>query len=786
MNSMKHKIQILVILFILTGSIKSEIATNWITNSANSKNQYGVYLFRNSYTFDDLPDTLMLKVSADNKYILYVNGIKVCNGSTKGDLMTYKYDLVNVAPYLQKGKNVFAAQVFNGGADRPLAFVSQQTAFLIQSVNSADQIKTDKSWKTFRNKAYRPIEYKKMLQPAWFYGFYASGAGDDVAMKKYPSDWEQSGFDDKSWPNAVEIDAQTCRSWNLYPSPLPSMDSHIVTPVKIREAINVILSGYLSENNLKILIPANRKATILYDFEDMTYGYPELLVSKGKGSEIKIKYAESLYDSINCKAHRDSISGKKMYGVWDVFRPNDDLKSVFRPLWTRSFRYVKLEISTKSKPLEILGFTNETAGYPYRNTSTFVCNNQHLNEIFDMCLRTFKLSSSDTYFDTPYYEQLNYGGDNVPIGAISFYNSTDDRLYKEMLRLYPQSVNPRTGLFKSAYPSRFDFDMGTWSLAWIHSLNDYFNMRGDSAFVKQYASNIEQILEYFHQHIKEPSTLLEHVQTKNFIDWSAKGGSLPHKDGNEEFHQSVLLTLYYVYTLDCAVNLYGNIGENAKALKWELLSSKIKKAVNEKYRDEKSGLFREYPGKDEFTQHTNILAILCNVVPFEQQNEMLTKILTFDRFDEKVSSYFSYFLFKAMDKTGSADLILSNLYFWDIFIAKGLRTCGESGFTSMDRSDCHAWSAHPAFFFLNSICGIKPGNIGFKTVIFEPDLGNLTRVNASMPHPLGNIIVEYTVENKMLHANIQLPENLNGVWKYNGNEVKLHSGKNYINTSVLF
>ena len=323
---MKRKIQIVVLLFILTNSLKSEIATNWITNSANSTNQYGVYLFRKSYIFNDVPDNLILKISADNKYILYVNGNKVCNGSTKGDLMTYKYDLVDVAPYLHKGKNVFAAQVFNGGTDRPLAFVSQQTAFLIQSVNNSDQIRTDKTWKTFRNKAYRSIDYSKLLQPAWFYGFYASGAGDDVAMKYYPEGWELPGFDDQKWRNAVEIDSLTCQNWNLFPSPLPSMDNHIVAPVKIREAINANLSGSLSENNLKVVIPANRKASILYDFEDMTYGYPELLVSKGKGSVIKIKYAESLYDSVNYKAHRDSVTGKKMYGVWDIFRPNGALK----------------------------------------------------------------------------------------------------------------------------------------------------------------------------------------------------------------------------------------------------------------------------------------------------------------------------------------------------------------------------------------------------------------------------------------------------------------------------
>lgn len=779
---MKFKIQIIILLFLIVSTLRSETASNWINYSLSTINQYGVYHFRKSYIISDVPETLFLKISADNKYVLYINGRQVSSGPTKGDLVTYKYDLVDVAPYLVKGKNVFAAQVYNAGADKPLAFVGLQTAFLIQPVDKSCPIRTDKSWKTYRNMAYRPVSYKQLLQPAWFYGFYASGCGDDISMKKYPDGWENPDFNDKEWKNAVELDAKTCQKWNLFPSGFPKLDKTLVMPIKIRESKNAGISGQLSENNLKISIPAHSKSTILYDFENMTYGYPQLTVSNGRGSVIKIKYAESLYDSINSKAHRDSVKGKKMFGVWDVFRPDGMSKALFRPLSTRSFRYVMLEITTKTKPLEILQFSNESAGYPYPNVSTFVCDNQQLNTIFDMSLRTFKLCSSDTYFDTPYYEQLNYGGDNVPIGAISFYNSTDDRLYKEMLRLYPQSVNPQTGLLKSAYPSRFDFDMGTWSLAWIQSLNDYYSIRGDSVFVKPFVENIEKILSYFQHHLSGNSMLLEHLKVRNFVDWSAKTGSVPHKDSNEEFHQSVLLTLYYCYSLDCTVYLYNHLGEKDKAVKWEKLSSKIKNSVYKKYMDKTTGLIREYPDKNEFTQHTNILAILTDAVPVMQQKDLMNKVLNFTDFNERVSSYFSYFLFKALEKTDNENQILSLLDFWELFISKGLRTCGESGFASMDRSDCHAWSAHPAYFFLHSICGIKPADIGFKTVTIEPHLGELTKIKASMPHPLGTIKVEYSIKNDSLFANINLPENLKGVWKYKEITSELKQGINQVKT----
>lgn len=782
---MKFRILAIFIICLMVSTLKSETSSNWISYSSSTINQYGVYHFRKSFHVADVPETLFLKISADNKYILYVNGKQVSSGPAKGDLITYKYDLVDIASYLVKGKNVFAAQVYNAGLDKPLSFVGLQTAFLIQPVDSTCQIKTDKTWKTYRNRAYRPVSYKQMLQPAWFYGFYASGCGDEISMQKYPTGWEKPDFDDGKWKNAVELDVKTCQKWNLVPGNLAKLDKTTVFPVKIRESVNAIISGSLSENNLKITIPAYTKSTILFDFENMTYGHPQLTVSNGRGSVIKIKYAESLYDSINAKAHRDSVNGKKMFGVWDIFRPEGMSKAIFRPLSTRSFRYIMLEATTKAKPLEIHQLSNESAGYPYPITSTFVCDNQQLNTIFDMSLRTFKLCSSDTYFDTPYYEQLNYGGDNVPIGAISFYNSTDDRLYKEMLRLYPQSVNPQTGLFKSAYPSRFDFDMGTWSLAWIQSLNDYYSMRGDSVFVKPFVGDIEKILSCFQQQIAEKSMLLEHVKVKNFVDWSAKFGSVPHKDSNDEFHQSVLLTLYYCYSMDCAVDLYKYLGEMEKAVRWEKLSSKIKTTIYKKYMDQTTGLIREYPDKNEFTQHTNILAILCNVIPEMQQKGLMNKILTFNDFDEKVSSYFSYFLFKALAKTDNENQIFSQLDFWKSFISKGLRTCGESGFASMDRSDCHAWSAHPAYFFIHSICGIKPADVGFKTVIIEPHLGNLTKVNASMPHPFGTIKVEYVIKNSVLTAKITLPDYLYGVWIYNETKTKLLPGINYINNTDL-
>ena len=61
--------------------------------------------------------------------------------------------------------------------------------------------------------------------------------------------------------------------------------------------------------------------------------------------------------------------------------------------------------------------------------------------------------------------------------------------------------------------------MGTWSLAWVQSLRDYYLLRGDSAWVKQFVSDIEGVLTYYERSIDESVSLLGSLDQRNFIDW---------------------------------------------------------------------------------------------------------------------------------------------------------------------------------------------------------------------------------------------------------------------------
>ncbi len=758
--------------------------TPWISYPTANVTSYGVYHFRRTFDLSTVPGELKVQISADNRYILYVNGEMVSYGPAKGDLQTYKYDVLDIAQYLKSGKNVLAVLVYNAGKNKPMALLSVQTAFMFRTEDeSFSYLHSDTDWKTYRNPAYDPITYDELKLREWLRGYYAVGPGDEVFAEKYPWGWEKVEFDDSEWIAPQKLDFNGAEPWNLVPRNIAFMADHLEHPKKIRRVTGITMPNALPDKQKPVVVPKNTEATILFDYEIFTMGYLLLTVDAGRGSEIKVTYAEALHEEPYLKAHRDSVDGKIMYGPFDIFHPDGERRT-FRPLWKRSFRYVELSIETADEPLEIIDLHSEYSGYPYPEMATFNSNDDRLDDMFEISLRTLRMCSGETYYDTPFYEQLSYGGDNRPIAAISTYNSTDDRLFREVMRLYPQSANRETKLFKSAYPSRFDFDMGTWSLAWIQTLWDYYETRKDPEFSKQFVDDIEGALSFYVQHMDESKGVLGTIAGHQFVDWSNKKGSLP--TGTEErnvFHHSAILTLYFAHTLDCVVSLYNEIGETEKARKWADMAEELKKSIYEVFWDPEKKIMADFPDRRQYSQHTSILAIMCDVVPKEDQEDLFQRVLTYE-FDEMASSYFTFFLFKVMEKLGKEDLYFDNLDHWHYFLDKGHTTCGETGFMSHDRSDCHAWSGSPGYYHLRFIAGIKPADLGFENVVITPHPGDLKTVNASMPHPKGRIITNYQVRGKRLTGEITLPQGMTGEFSYKGTNISLKSGLNKIKASL--
>ena len=90
----------------------------WISAPNASASEFGVYHFRRVLELPAKPATFVVHVSGDNRYQLFVNGRRVVGGPARGDLSRWRYESVDLAPYLKAGKNVLASVIWNFAARR--------------------------------------------------------------------------------------------------------------------------------------------------------------------------------------------------------------------------------------------------------------------------------------------------------------------------------------------------------------------------------------------------------------------------------------------------------------------------------------------------------------------------------------------------------------------------------------------------------------------------------------------------------------------------------------------
>ncbi len=759
--------------------LNREWSARWIAHSTASLTDYGVYHFRHAFTLPTAPDSFVVHVSADNRYRLFVNGIPVGFGPARGDLLHWPYESYDIADLLTTGENTLAAVVWNFGEHRPVAQHSYRTGFILQG-NPDQQPAVDThpdTWRVLHNEAYRPLTQQDFTVK----GYYATGATDHLRGDQYPWGWETATFQEgKAWQTPRDLGTGKPYglvygygdgTHNLLPRAIPMMEEH---PERFKRVVRsegmTVDSGFVSGDQ-PVTVPANTTATLLLDQNYLVAGYPELRVSGGRGSAIKITYAEALYDEQERKGNRNETAGKHMLGYYDIFEPDGGANRVFQPLWTRTYRYVELDIETGDDPLTLHDFFGTYSNYPFEEVAFFESNDTTTGTIWDVGWRTARLCATETYMDCPYYEQLQYVGDTRIQALISLYVSGDDRLVRNALRQFDHSRAPE-GITMSRYPSAQPQYIPPYSLFWVAMVHDYHQHRSDTTFVKQFLPGIQAVLQWFEAR-QADNGILTDLRWWNYVD-VAEGfprGVPPGAEGG----QSTLITLQWVYALDYAAELFEYYGQIDQAQHYRNLSAATKQAVVKTSYDAGRQLLADDPEKTSFSQHANIMAILTDAVPEAQQAALLEKLLN-DSSLVQCNIYYRFYLTRAVQKLGQADYFVNHLDTWKDMLAQGLTTFAEH--EQNTRSDCHAWSASPNYEFLATVCGIRPAAPHFAAVKIAPALGYLQTVSGGMPHPQGEIAVKFTRRGKDgLAGEVTLPPGLTGELNWQGESLKLTGGK---------
>lgn len=744
----------------------------WVSHPDTPPQGPVVLHFRKSLKLSVAPKIYEIQISADNRFIFYVNGRRVGSGPSQADPQAWRYVTFDIAPYLKPGENILAAEVWNFGDVRPMAQMTVETGFFVQGRTAHEaEANTGKGWQVAIAPEHTASAVPMKIGDKWF-GYYAAGPAERIDGRAKHWDW-QAG--EGQWRDATPSGIANplhnpVGPWHLTPDPLPAQTYRPV------DAGRVVRSDLKGAKTLPISIPPNRRTRILIDRGTMIAAYPRFTFSGGRDAEIRVTYAEALYDRNLRKGDRNEVKDREPLGLTDTFIADGGNTRTFAPLWWRTWRYMALDITTGDSPLTLDRLEVMETGYPFEQKGWFRSDDAGLDAIWQAGWRTAKIDAHETYMDTAYWEQLQYVGDTRLQALISYVVSGDARLAEQAIAAIGRSIG-RDGFTQSRYPSAQSQIIPSFSLLWIGMIHDYYYYNPDQSVPAAQLPGVRIVLERFRK-LRGSRGLLMPPPGWDWIDWSPGLNGRPatfyDKDG-----ESCLTTLVFIGALQQAAELEGALGNPAQQARNTADADAASKAVRSLCRNA-DRLIADAPDKARYSQNANALAVLYGVVPEAEAKAVLQRIrpangLTAPNGITQASYIWGYYIAQAETKVGLADRYGDLMQTWRDMLKLNLTTLPEEA--EPTRSDTHAWSAHPTSGMIEIVAGIRPASPGYATVEIRPALGTLKEVDAAAAHPKGLIQAKYSRANGKVSARLSLPEEVTGQFVWQGKAYPLASGE---------
>jgi len=761
----------------------ASINANWVSHPAIEGGENRVILFRNTFKIENPSEDFIINISADNHYYLYLNGEFITHGPQLSDIRHWKYETLNLKGRLQKGENTMAVKVVNFGKRRFLGLQSLYTCLMVNSITeNATRLNTkgiDDYWKCTLDDSYNAIEvnWRGDGPKSIVGGFYANNPTDFVDMNLHPMGWEHNNFDDSEWQNTEFFEGSSSMggsiAYLLEPRNLPLLTWEEERLGKIVRSSSSIVTDFPAVE--KMNIPPHSTITFLIDQKYVTSGFPELIFGKGKDASIKIKYAENLFDNENAKGDRNDIKDKRLLGYYDIIISNGSSEQKFVPNWMRTFRFIEFEIATEAQELELYTFFNNKSRTTIPSTASFNSDNDMYNSIFDLCKRTVDICVQDYFLSDAYYETMQYVGD-TKIHALIWQSLSGNLVHtKNAIAQFHHSLDSE-GNVLGAYPLRSTFIYPTYSLIWIDMIFDYVELTGDTDFLNNYKDGIVLTLAGFEKNMNALN-LVNETPYRYFVDWYAGPNDGRGTATNNGGKNSAVVSLHYVHSLMNASKLLNAVDDKINGEKYERRAIEIRKSVYEQCYDPERNLFAERPDKSIFDQHTNIMAVLTDAIPENEQKDLLRRILE-DNSLLQATYYYRFYLFQAIKKVNVPELFALAQKPWEQMVEDNMTTTLERFESNKKptRSEVHPWSASPAYFYFDYLAGIQSVKNNFEEVRIAPSFGELKHIEGVLPTVRGTILFDLKKSDSGLLAEIDLPEEMYGNLFWEGNTIPLVKG----------
>jgi GNAT superfamily N-acetyltransferase len=742
-----------------------------------------IVLFRRQFTVPtSIPSArpIPVHVTADTRYILFVNGKRILFGPAKSYLHEYNYETINIAPFLVPGqKNVLAAKVlrYSPVKEGNMGMVRAGIGgFILHESSGLLGVSTTEGsgWKCLPDDSVRILsssEWNRALGPAFMQ------INEEVDGSLAVEGWLDGDYDDSAWLDAERSSLKTpmlpiLEPWRLVPRSIPLFPetegrfSAIVKPSSEQPGLDLAGSwrSLLRNDGSGIVeIPPNTRTAVILENESLITAFLELRFRGGAGSIVTVRCAECFEypppegnpnPFARNKGNRADTSGI-LVGPEDSYTVSSssstEQERTYEPFWFRTFRYVQLTVSTHSQSLQITRLAYRRTHYPLPITTSLSNIPLIESKKWTISLDTLLNCMQETYTDCPFYEQNQFAFDSRLQMLYSYQLSSDDRLAKKTINEFHASRRGSDGLVETHFPTPFPgVTIPIFSLSWVLMLWDHVMYTVDTEaskrFVKRYLGGIDSVLNYFDSRISDAYSGMVgrfgDVDSANdeiwaFVDWTAEwsvlgpGGHFKHLAVPPAYRRTGVASynsLFYAYVLKKAAEMCEFVGRAGLAEEYRARAESVNEAVRRHcLRTDEDGKEILVDGPDspatERSQHVAVFAVLSGALTGSRARALLRRALHPDTRGGYVKASYAqtFYLLEAAVQVGLYDELRGTLVQpWTEMVDLNLTTWAESA--AMPRSDCHGWSCVPIYDTVANVVGLRPAVPGYGRVRFEPRL----------------------------------------------------------------
>lgn len=725
--------------------------------------------FRGRLVINQLPPSLFLKISADSRYKLYVNGQFVEMGPSRGNPDTWYVDTVDIGIYLRPGENVLAVIVLrypdkhwqgNCGVYRtstPGLYCSCMEKIV---------------WKCCLDESFSVIRENPWFAPLMIY--------EQATGNKSLSGWMLAGFDDSRWMETRYYSEkelpEVLKMGNLVPRTIPFLyrkDRKFLCSCGRHKAAvwDAFLMGHES-----IQISEDTIVSVEIDAGELMTGYLQLRLAGGKDAKITLLQSECYageivnnadpYKSLPQKGNRtdDSLD---LYGYRDTYIAagygTQKQPETYEPFWFRTFRYIRMTVETKEDPVELLSFDYVETGYPLEVKTKVETSDVSMAGIWDIAERSLRRCMHETYEDCPFYEQLQYAMDTRSQILYTYAVSADPRLGIKAMDDFSHSARP-DGMINCSYPNFETNVIPGFSIYYIGMVYDYMMYFGSREQIAKYIPTIEGILAYFEQHLDERG-LVEKLGDVNgseqywsFIDWALGWDNTTGVPPCTRQGSLTMESLLYILGLQYAVEILEYLDKPQKAIMYRKRIARVQDSVK-RYCVGKNGMYQDGPGIECYSQHQQVFAVLTDTVSAEKGRALLEETLRHPEKYEQCSIAMMFYLFRALEKCELYHYTDELWEIWREMLRNNMTTCAEDNI--MCRSDCHAWGALALYELPSVILGVRPGKPGYGEIIVSPRTHTLEWAKGTVITPKGEVFVSWQKqEDRTVEITVHGPKNV--------------------------